>query len=101
MVQRHILDCFEQQNLCADHPPIVAVNQNSADAHYQPTPDRHSPVKAGDFLLIDLWARPETADGVYADITWTAFLGDSLPSKISRIFGVVRAGSGPGGRLLE
>ena len=52
--------------------PIVGVNAHSADPHYQPGPDASSPIRKGDFLLIDLWAKEKAPASVYADITWVA-----------------------------
>src|SRR6202035_2361457 len=69
-VQRFIVDAFEQAGLWAESDPIVGVNAHSADPHYQPGPDRSSPIRPGDFLLIDLFAKEKPPDSVYADITW-------------------------------
>ena len=50
--------------------PIVGVNANSADPHYMPDAERCAPIRKGDFLLIDLWAKETAPASVYADITW-------------------------------
>ena len=71
-------------------PPIVAVNANSAMPHYEPTHERHSPINKDDFVLIDLWAKLDRADSVYADITWTSFVGASVPEEVTKVFNVVR-----------
>ena len=89
-IQRFILERFEQEGLLTDHPPIVAVNENSANPHYQPTETEYSEIRQADFLLIDLWAKSKEEDSVNADITWTAFMGERVPEKISKIFQVVR-----------
>lgn len=89
-VQCFILDEFEKADLITDHPPIVAVNQNSADPHYVCTEENHSSIHVGDFLLIDLWAKSIQEKSVYADITWTAFLGNRLPKRIGEVFSIVR-----------
>jgi hypothetical protein len=72
-IQRFILDRFEKEGLLTAHPPIVAVNENSANPHYQPTEAEHSKISPDDFLLIDLWAKSNKENSVYADITWTGF----------------------------
>src|SRR5688572_6742002 len=69
-IQQFLLEGFEQSGLWAESPPIVAVNAHSADPHYQPAADRSSPIRHGDFLLIDLWAKEKHPGSVYADITW-------------------------------
>ena len=40
-----------------DHGPIVAVNANAANPHYEPTQQSHSAIKRDDLLLIDMWAK--------------------------------------------
>lgn len=89
-VQSFILEEFEKADLITDHPPIVAVNQNSANPHYVCTEEHHSSIHAGDFLLIDLWAKSIQEKSVYADITWTAFLGYQPPKMIGEVFSIVR-----------
>jgi Xaa-Pro dipeptidase len=89
-IQQFILDRFTARSLVSKDPPIVAVNANSASPHYEPTKDKHSPIKPGDFVLIDLWAKANRPDSVYADITWTAFAGATVPEEINRVFEIVR-----------
>ena len=72
---RWILDRFAELKLFCDHGPIVAAGANAANPHYEPSSSSPRPVQRGDILLIDLWAREQTADGVYADQTWMASLG--------------------------
>jgi Xaa-Pro dipeptidase len=74
-----ILDRFAEQKLVCDHGPDVAVGANAANPHYAPSAAAPRPINVGDILLIDLWAREQTADGTYADQTWMASLG--APSK--------------------
>lgn len=66
---------FEEKGWVTDSPPIVAVNENSGNPHYQPAETSYSRIGEGDFLLIDLWAKPAAPDAVYADITWVGFFG--------------------------
>jgi Xaa-Pro dipeptidase len=89
-IQQFIVDSFTRRGLVADHPPIVAVNANSAMPHYEPSESRNSPIHRGDFILIDLWAKPSRQDAVYADITWTGYAGPSVPDDIAQVFGIVR-----------
>jgi Xaa-Pro aminopeptidase len=70
----------------------VAVNAHSADPHYLPDAARNAPIGAGDFLLLDIWAKRRTPHAVYDDITWTGFVGASVPAEVENIFNVVRAG---------
>lgn len=77
--------------MTTNHPPIVAVNANSGNPHYQPTAEIHQPIKSDDFLLLDIWAKQkQPADSVYADITWTGYVGKTIPAKYIEIFEIVR-----------
>lgn len=90
-VQRFILEQFAAAGLYTDHGPIVAVNGNAALPHYAPTAEQHSPIREGDVLLIDLWAKEQNDPGdCYADITWTAYCGAQVPDQVERVFQVVR-----------
>lgn len=88
-VQGFILESFSCRGLTTDFPPIVGVNQNSGNPHYAPDEARHSKIRRSDFLLIDLWAKPPSPEAVYADITWTGFLGETPPQRIQRVFEIV------------
>jgi Xaa-Pro dipeptidase len=91
-VQQFILDEYERRDLTAGHPPIVAINAHSADPHYAPNLEDNLPMKKGDFLLVDMWSKRKVPHAVYDDITWTYFIGDSVPSEHQNIFNVVRDG---------
>ena len=100
-IQRFILDRFEKEGLLTAHPPIVAVNENSANPHYQPTEAEHSKISPDDFLLIDLWAKSNKENSVYADITWTGFMSEQVPERHSEIFQVVRQARDQGVNFLR
>ena len=87
-VQQFILQQFADQGLMTNHPPIVAVNAHSADPHFEPQPRGSTLIRPGDFVLIDLWAKEP--QGVYADITWTGFMGTTVPDRYQEIFTHVR-----------
>ena len=88
-VQQFIMAEFNRRKFYTDDPPIVGVNENSANPHYTPTKQKNKKIKKGDFVLIDLWAKPNKEDGVWADITWVGFAGNSIPEKYSKIFNIV------------
>ncbi len=90
-VQRGILDAFEQAGLWSESPPIVGVNAHSADPHYQPSAGTSAPIRRGDFLLIDLWAKERPAHSVYADITWCGVCAPSPSDAHAQVFGHVAA----------
>ena len=95
--QAFITGRFKAEGLAWPDDPIVSVNDNSGSPHYGPDQHRSSPIRPGDWVLIDLWCRYETLDGVslgdaaiFSDITWTGFVGASVPSEHRRVFDAVR-----------
>lgn len=91
-VQRFIISRFEEEGLTCDQEwPIVAVNEHAADPHFEPTLQRCSPIRKGDMLLIDLWARFNKPGAIYYDITWCGFVGTTPPDKYRRIWAVATA----------
>jgi Xaa-Pro dipeptidase len=90
-LQDFIVAQFAARGLVTADPPIVAVNAHAADPHYGPRRDADTPIRPGDLLLIDQFAREDAADAIYADITWTAYLGGEVPPRIRQVFEIVRA----------
>lgn len=84
-----ILERFRASGLFTDHGPIVAVNDNASNPHYEPAADRHSPIRKGDLLLIDLWAKFDRPGAVYYDITWTGYCGETPPEAMLNVFAAV------------
>ncbi len=89
-IQDFMMAQFAARGLVTDHPPIVGVNGHAADPHFAPRRDADTPLRPGDFLLIDLWAREPGPDGIYGDITWVAYAGAQVPPRIQQVFEVVR-----------
>jgi Xaa-Pro aminopeptidase len=88
-LQKWIMDEFRANGLTTDEPPIVAVQPNNGNPHYEPQPGACLPIRAGDLLLLDIWAKLERAESVYYDITWTGYLGDRVPGPYAKIFRIV------------
>jgi Xaa-Pro dipeptidase len=91
-IQDFIVKEYDRRDLTAGHPPIVAINAHSADPHYAPNLEDNLPMKKGDFLLVDMWSKRKVPHAVYDDITWTFFIGESVPAEHQKIFNVVRDG---------
>jgi Xaa-Pro aminopeptidase len=89
-VQQFIRRKFTHNGLECDHGPIVAVNANASDPHYEPTCDHATHIQPGDVLLIDLWAKLTQPGAVYYDITWTGFCGEAIPDAVNTVFETVR-----------
>ena len=68
---------------------IVAIGPTAADPHYDPG-EVGETIRAGDLLLIDLWAACHE-DSVPADQTWMGFFGRELPPRIAELWEVVKA----------
>ena len=73
-LQQRILDAFRRDGIETVDPPVVAVGPNAANPHYEPRADTPVPIRVGDVLLVDLWAREP--GGVWADQTWMASVGE-------------------------
>jgi Xaa-Pro aminopeptidase len=91
-IQEFIWNQYEERDMTSSHRPIVAINSHSADPHYQPDREHNQSMNEGDFLLIDIWAKKRVAHSVYDDITWTGFIGRSVPDRHEAIFQVVKNG---------
>lgn len=88
-VKRMVRESFEREGLVTDHGPIVAVNAHMSDPHYEPEADACAPIRAGDAVLLDMWAKLAQSGAVYYDITWTGYCGAAPPAEIERIFAIV------------
>jgi Xaa-Pro dipeptidase len=100
-IQQWILEAFRRENLVADDFPVVAVNANSGNPHYSPDPANSKPIREGDFVLLDIWAKKDTPEAVYYDITWTGFVGTSPSDRILEIFNVVRQARDVGVKTVQ
>jgi len=91
-VQQFILTRIREAGMVTSSAPIAAVNAHSADPHYGPTETGSAEITRDALLLIDLWAKRTEPGSVYADITWTGYVGRTIPVKHREIFDLVRQG---------
>ena len=89
-LQQWIVAQFRAHAVVSDSAPIVAVGPHSGDPHYEPREQGSSPIRRGDLLLLDIWAKTQAPNSVYYDITWVGFLGNRVPEKCDKVFSVVR-----------
>jgi Xaa-Pro dipeptidase len=87
--QQFVLARFAAHGLVADDPPIVAVNANAARPHFEPSRAADTPIRRGDLVLLDLWAKESGAAAIYADLTWMAYAGARVPEEYARVFAIV------------
>jgi Xaa-Pro aminopeptidase len=90
-LQQFILSRIAAYGLITGSPPIAAVNEHSADPHYGPARRGSAQIGPGDLVLIDLWAKRPEAGSVYGDITWTGYVGTTVPARHQEIFFIVRS----------
>jgi Xaa-Pro dipeptidase len=74
-IQQFFMEAFARENMVTDDAPIVAVNANSGNPHYEPSASRPVPIREGDFVLLDVWAKKNTPSAIYYDITWVGVVG--------------------------
>jgi Xaa-Pro aminopeptidase len=89
-VKTFFRDRFAAEGLVTDHGPIVGVNANASNPHYEPMEDTSATIQRGDWLLIDHWAKLDQPGAPYYDVTWTAFCGDNPSDRHRQIFDIVR-----------
>jgi len=89
-MQQWFLEAFRRENLVTEDGPVVAVNANSGNPHYEPHAEGSLPIREGDFVLLDVWAKKNTPHAVYYDITWTGFVGKAPSDKMKQVFATVR-----------
>jgi Xaa-Pro aminopeptidase len=89
-IKRMIEADLEADDLITNGGPIVAVNEHAADPHYDTALATDRPIRPGDVVMIDVWAKKkEDPQAVYADITWMGFVGDAPPEKVERVWRTV------------
>jgi Xaa-Pro aminopeptidase len=89
-VKQFVLERFREAGLVTDHGPIVAVNANASNPHYEPQSSSSLEIRRGDCVLLDMWAKLDRPEAVYYDITWTGYCGPQPPSQVESVFQVVR-----------
>ena len=89
-IQQWFLEAFQREQLITEDAPVVAVNRNSGNPHYEPRAETSAPIREGDCVLLDVWAKKNTPDAVYYDITWMGFVGKAPSGRVLQIFEIVR-----------
>ncbi len=88
-LQQWMVEQFRANGVASDSPPIVAVGPHSGDPHYEPREQGSSPIRRGDLLLLDVWAKTLAPHSVFYDITWAGYLGAKIPDKVLKVFSIV------------
>jgi Xaa-Pro dipeptidase len=89
-MQQWFVEAFRRENLVTDDPPIVAVNANAGNPHYEPRAEHPMPIREGDLVLLDVWGKKNSPGAVYYDITWVGFVGAPPSGQMHEVFAIVR-----------
>ena len=88
-VKNWVREQFRAKGLLTDSGPIVGVNAHAGDPHYEPLPETTVPIRPGDMVLLDMWAKLDKPGSIYYDITWTGVCGEPS-ARIQNVFEIVR-----------
>lgn len=100
-IQQYIMRRFTEEGLTTYDPPMVGTNDHPADPHFDTTAKDAHPLKRGDTVLIDLWAKKTAPGSIYYDITWVGYIGREPPKKYAEIFTVVKNGRDAAIRFVQ
>ena len=93
-IVEYLQTAMHREGLVWEHGTNVSVGPHSADSHYHPSPETSAPIRTGDFLLIDIWARLADSEAqpasCYYDITWTGVIGREPTPREQHIFETAR-----------
>jgi Xaa-Pro dipeptidase len=89
-VQQWIMSRFDAAKLETPDGPIVAVNAHAGNPHFEVSATSPAPIKRGDWILIDLWARRPGDENIFSDITWVGYAGSSVQEKHRAAFNAVK-----------
>jgi Xaa-Pro dipeptidase len=81
---------MRREGIVWEHGPNVSAGPNSADSHYEPTPETSRPIRSGDFILIDIWGKVDRPASCFYDITWTGVVDREPTDREQTIFTTVR-----------
>jgi Xaa-Pro aminopeptidase len=90
-IQQLMASWFAELGMVSDSPPVVAVEANAGNPHYLPTLDGARAIRAGELVLLDLWAKLDRPGAVFADITWVGYTGRQVPDRYAQAFAAVAA----------
>jgi Xaa-Pro aminopeptidase len=80
-----LLEEMDRRGLVTGHPPIVAAGVNSGNPHYDFT-GGGSPIREGDVIQLDLWAKEKTPGAIYGDISWVGVFAKEATAEAEQCF---------------
>ncbi len=86
-IQKFILSSYKKEGLKSDSDlPIVAFNDNIAIPYSKYKASKSKKLKKNTLVLIDIWARKNSPKAPFADMSWVAYKGKTIPKKIDSEF---------------
>ncbi|GHV77380.1 peptidase M24 [Spirochaetia bacterium] len=76
---------IESRGLVTDHAPIIAAGANAGNPHYSCS-GAGAPIREGDVIQFDLWAKEKDAGAIYADIAWVGVFAPAPLTKYEKAF---------------
>jgi Xaa-Pro aminopeptidase len=76
---------IEGRGLITDHAPIIAAGANAGNPHYSCT-GAGAPIREGEVVQFDLWAKEKDAGAIYADIAWVGVFAPAPSAEQERAF---------------
>ena len=87
-VQQRVVEAMTRAGLEMEDPPIVGFGPNSANPHYDASPDTSLVLQPDQVILLDLFGKK---DGIaWADQTWMAFSGGAPPDEVVSVWEATR-----------
>jgi len=87
-VQRWIAGLLSAAGLVSDAPPLVASGVHSADPHYS-IAAQGALIRQGDVVQFDVWAKQDSPEAVYADISWLGVASQEPTAEQQAVFDAV------------
>jgi Xaa-Pro dipeptidase len=87
-IHQWIRELFRRKKLVTNSPLIVGTGKNTALPHYFPH-GKGAQLKNSQLVQLDIWGKIDTADGIYADISWVGIGASSVPAEFKKIFDTI------------
>jgi len=84
-IRAFMLGGMKALGLTTDHPPIVASGANAGNPHYDFSGDG-AVLEPGAIVQLDLWAKENKPDSIYADISWVGVFAEHAKAAEERTF---------------
>lgn len=87
-IRQYLASCIAKAGMCTNHLPIVAAGANTANPHYDiPAESTGTLIRPGNLVQFDLWGK--YPGGMYADISWVGFTGETCPEDYADRFRLI------------